>query len=114
MALNQDVFTYEFGPQLDAESSRIRMNEEAALSQPNFERQSDQRVFFYNTPGNTLKAYQPEVDEFNMYCKRIYSGELEPSLITPDKVYCFLYYQAYRTKKKRPKKRAVLVKKDMF
>ena len=28
---------------------------------------------------------------------------MEPSLITPDKVYGFLYYQAYRTQKKRPK-----------
>ena len=38
-----------------------------------------------------------------MYCKSVYNRELEPLLITPDKVYAFLYYQAYRTKKKRNK-----------
>ena len=67
------------------------MNEETALSQSNCERQSDatdwERVD--STPGNTFKDYQPKVDESNMYCKSIYSGELEPSLITPDKVYGF-------------------------
>ena len=56
------------------------------------------------TPGNILKDYQPKVDESNMYCKSLHSEEMELSRITPDKVYRFLYYQAYRTKKKRPKK----------
>ena len=44
------------------------------------------------------------MDESNVYRKCVYNRELEPSLITLDKVYAFLYYQAYRTKKKRPNK----------
>ena len=85
------------------------------LSQPNYEKQSNilAREKIDNTRGNILKAYQPKVDEFNVYCKKIYNGELEPLLITPDKVYGFLYYQPYRTKKKRSKKeKAVLLRKE--
>ena len=76
MAQDQDAFACEFLPLLDAEPSRIRMSKEAALSQPTFERQSDSVVVekVDNTPGNTLKAYQPKVDEFNMYCKSMYNG----------------------------------------
>ena len=33
----------------------------------------------------------------------MYSGKLELSIITPDKVYGFVYYQSYRTKNMRPK-----------
>ena len=76
------------------------------LSQPNFEKQSNAlaKENFNNTSGNTLEAYQPKVDEFNMYYKIVYNGESELLLITPDKEYGFVYYQAYRTKKKRSKK----------
>ena len=51
-----------------------------------------------------------------MYCEIIYNEELESSYITPDKVYGFLYYQSYRTKKKRSKKEndGILKKRKSF
>ena len=39
-----------------------------------------------NTPGNILKDYQPKGEEFDAHYKSAYGGELDPLLITPDKV----------------------------
>ena len=50
------------------------------------------------------------MEDFDAYYKSVYSEELELLIITPDKVHVFVYYQAYRIKKKRLKKRVVLGK----
>ena len=59
-----------------------------------------------NRPENTSLAYDPKIKEFYGYCDAIY-GTHNTSiryLVTPTKVYNFLFYQAHREKRKPGKK----------
>ena len=51
-----------------------------------------------NTPKNTLSAYGPKTIEFNGFCVSLYGDVPSALLVTPDKVFGFLYYQAHRPK----------------
>ena len=51
-----------------------------------------------NTPKNTKSAYTPKALEFQAYCVSLFGSDPVDKLITPDKVFGFLYYQAYRGK----------------
>jgi hypothetical protein len=55
-----------------------------------------------NRPENTSDAYDPKVKEFKGYCDALYPnhGPDIRHLVTPDKVYNFLFYQSHREKQK--------------
>jgi hypothetical protein len=55
-----------------------------------------------NRPENTSDAYDPKVREFKGYCDALYPhhGAEIRHLVTPDKVYNFLFYQSHREKRK--------------
>jgi hypothetical protein len=55
-----------------------------------------------NRPENTSDAYDPKVKEFKGYCDALYPnhGPDIRHLVTPDKVYNFLFYQSHREKRK--------------
>ena len=48
---------------------------------------------------NTIRCYEPKKFEFLQFCKSVYNMEIAPEVITEDKVFTFLFYQAYRQKK---------------
>jgi hypothetical protein len=51
---------------------------------------------------NTAVAYDPKVLEFKSFCSFVFSCEPEfvRDLVTPDKVFNFMFYQCYREKRK--------------
>lgn len=51
---------------------------------------------------NTAKAYDPKKQEFLAFCDHMYAGKPVTTryVVTEDKLYFFLFYQAYRSKKK--------------
>ena len=51
-----------------------------------------------NTPKNTKSAYTPKTIEFMGFCRSLYGKEPEDQLVTPEKLFGFLYYQAHRAK----------------
>ena len=51
-----------------------------------------------STPKNTTSAYEPKALEFHNFCKSLYGGCASATLVTPEKVFGFLYYQAHRPK----------------
>ena len=53
----------------------------------------------FHEPKNTTAAYDPKSQEFINYCRSLYKDEDDCEVITPDKVFGFMYYQAYRGKK---------------
>ncbi|MEY4861806.1 MAG: hypothetical protein RL059_1510 [Bacteroidota bacterium] len=56
-------------------------------------------------PANTNKAYSPKEKEFLAFARQVFSNQALPDIVTEEKVFAFLYYQAYRSKKKRGRKR---------
>lgn len=50
-----------------------------------------------NRPANTKAAYVPKQNEFKGYCHVVFHNEQYPDTITEEKVFGFMYYQAYRT-----------------
>ena len=48
---------------------------------------------------NTTQVYDPKLLEFAAYCRRLYGNSESSVFITAEKVFGFLYYQAYREKK---------------
>ena len=53
---------------------------------------------------NTKRCYDPKKLEFLQFCKSVFSDEENPELVTEQKVFIFLFYQAYRSKKKKKRK----------
>ena len=51
-----------------------------------------------STPKNTTSAYEPKGLEFHNFFKSLYGGCSSATLVTPEKVFGFLYYQAHRLK----------------
>ena len=45
-----------------------------------------------NTPKNTKSAYTPKALEFMGFCHSLYGKEPEDQLVTPEKLFGFLYY----------------------
>jgi hypothetical protein len=56
-------------------------------------------------PSNTSRAHQPKVAEFFQFCDEIYPMEHYKYHLTFEKVYRFLYFQAFRPLKARGGKR---------
>ena len=50
---------------------------------------------------NTSKSYDPKIEEFKDFCLYEYPGSDYPTIVTEEKTFAFLYYQAYR--KLRPR-----------
>ena len=49
-------------------------------------------------PNNTKRAYQPRITEFMQFCESVYAEDANPLLVTEEKAYGFIYYQAHRSK----------------
>jgi hypothetical protein len=61
------------------------------------------------TRGNTSKAYDNKGLEFLQFCREVYSREGElATMVSEEKLYLFLYYQAHRGKRKAGAKRAAV------
>ena len=56
-------------------------------------------------PVNTNRAYGPKEKEFIAFAREIFSNQALPDIVTEEKVFAFLYYQAYRSPKKRGRRR---------
>ena len=52
-----------------------------------------------------MKAEQPKIQEFIEYCTALFPNNnnptIHPAIVTEDKVFGFLMYQAHRSKKKK-------------
>ena len=48
---------------------------------------------------NTRRCYGPKKIEFSQFCHSVFSEDENPETVTEDKVFIFLFYQAYRAKK---------------
>ena len=48
---------------------------------------------------NTLRCYKPKQFKFLQFCESVYHQDVQPKLVTEDKVFTFLFYQAYRQKR---------------
>ena len=57
------------------------------------------------TRRNTNLAYGRKGQEFLAFCQAVYSEHEFPTTVTEEKVFGFLYYQAYRQARKRGRKR---------
>ena len=55
-----------------------------------------------NQPANTRIAYDPKIKEFLSYCDAMHADENDAirHLVTPTKVYNFMFFQAHREKRK--------------
>ena len=62
---------------------------------------------------NTDRAYECKVKEFLQYCDALHCDDINPRLITVEKVFLFLYYCAYR-KKKNTKLKKMFFVTDMW
>ena len=49
-------------------------------------------------PKNTKKAYNPKKHEFMQYCDSVFGEETNPRIVTEEKCYGFISYQAHRGK----------------
>ncbi|KAL3914492.1 MAG: hypothetical protein SGARI_000093, partial [Bacillariaceae sp.] len=67
-------------------------------------RESVHRTLEGEQPENTLKAMNPKMREFLCFCKQIYPNRGNPTILSADNVYRFMFYQAFREKKPRGKK----------
>ena len=57
------------------------------------------------TRRNTRLAYDRKTQEFVAFCNSMYSTHEFPTTVTEEKVFGFLYYQAYRKTRRRGRKR---------
>ena len=71
------------------------------LERPNYDTHADAilKEKKFHEPKNTTAAYDPKSQEFVNYCHSLYVEDDDCEVITPDKVFGFMYYQAYRGKK---------------
>ena len=49
-------------------------------------------------PKNTKRAYQPRITEFKQFCESVYAEEANPFIVTEEKAYGFISYNAHRAK----------------
>jgi hypothetical protein len=56
-------------------------------------------------PENTIIAYKAKAAEFIVFCNTIYSNQDYPQTVTEEKVFGFLFYQAYRGKRRKGRAR---------
>ena len=51
-------------------------------------------------PPNTIKAFQPKMEEYEQFCESCYPDDNFKYCLDESKLYRFMYYQAFREKKK--------------
>ena len=51
--------------------------------------------------GNTNRAYDPKMLEFRQFCDSIYGNDYLAQIVTEEKNFPFLFYQAHREKNQR-------------
>ena len=73
----------------------------ASMSQTVRMRQSICRELEGEKPENTQKTQQPKMDEYFQFCRELYPHQTFPEQLTADKIYNFMFYVAFREKKKR-------------
>ena len=52
-----------------------------------------------DNPENTKKAFEPKMKEYFEFCKMLYPDNPYNAILSCDKMYCFMYYQAFHEKK---------------
>ena len=52
-----------------------------------------------NKIANTNRAYDPKMLEFKQFCASLYGNDYLAPIVTEEKIFAFLFYQAYREKK---------------
>ena len=52
-------------------------------------------------PENTIKQQQPKQQEYEEFCRTLYPGSDLAVIMNHEKVYKFMYYQAFREQKPR-------------
>ena len=70
----------------------------------NLTNQMQRSVTFLNEtfrPTNTARAHEPKIDEYYQFCDAIYGSDQYRYHLNFEKVYRFMYYQAFRPLKKR-------------
>jgi hypothetical protein len=55
---------------------------------------------------NTKKAFEPKMKEYFEFCKTVYPNDPHFNILNRDKLYCFMYFQAFCKKKKRGGRRS--------
>ena len=79
----------------------------AAVSHPNDMalevnlRESVWRLLEDDDPENTKKAFEPKMKEYFVFCCEVYPLDPHNHILQREKMYRFMYYQAFREKKKR-------------
>ena len=51
-----------------------------------------------NKVGNTNRAYDPKMLEFRQFCVSLYGNDYLAQIVTEERNFVFLFYQAYREK----------------
>jgi hypothetical protein len=59
------------------------------------------RLLEAEDPENTKKAFEPKMKEYFEFCKTVYPHDPHFNILNRDKMYRFMYFQAFREKKKR-------------
>ena len=59
-------------------------------------------------PSNTNKAFDPKIDEYFQFCDKVYPHDPYKYVLDKEKVYRFMFFQAFREKKKSGGNRASL------
>ena len=55
---------------------------------------------------NTKRAYDPKILEFRQFCDSIYGNDYLAQIVTEEKNFAFLFYQAHRVKKQTKSQRS--------
>lgn len=76
------------------------MSKKPPLGLVNYDKQGDavRKEKLKHTPKNTIAAYTPKALEFRGFCTSLYGKAAIDQLVTPDKLFGFLFYQAHRRK----------------
>ncbi len=72
------------------------------------------RLLEAEDPENTRKAYEPKMKEYFEFCKTVYPNDPHFNILTREKMYRFMYFQAFREKKKRGGPRSLQANKPAF
>ena len=84
----------------------------AAVSHPNDMalevnlRESVWRLLEDDDPENTKKGFEPKMKEYFVFCCEVYPLDPHNHILQREKMYRFMYYQAFREKKKRGGRRS--------
>jgi hypothetical protein len=72
------------------------------------------RLLEGDDPENTKKAFDPKMTEYFAFCKLVSPNDPHCTVLEHDKMYQFMYYQAFREHKKRGRQRIPRANKPVF